>query len=388
MNIHSFTSKKTGRIVNSDVSGNPYCFIPDGLPPGWENEKDIYKLLVEAHSKLSHLDGTGMHLPNSMLLIKPLHHLEAQASSALEGTITHPQQQMLFDIEENELTVSEDDRNDLLEVSNYKKALNIRDNEFCDLPICKRLMKELHRILLDGVRGESRDPGSFRRLPVQIGRPARFVPPPAQEIDDLLDNLEKFINDDTTYDPLVKAFIAHYQFETIHPFLDGNGRVGRLLLSLMIKEQCKLHQEWLYLSPYFNRNKEEYITRLFQVSANAEWTEWLEFCLKGVISESDATERRCQSLLSIQALYHEKINNSSVNNNRLNQIVDNLFVSPLVTNQILQNHYGITRQTAYADIQFLVKEKILSESDIRYKRSKVYFSEEILNIIYGDEGLF
>lgn len=384
MDVKQFAENIPGKLVElSSIRGVTHSFIPDVLPPEWAQEKELYKLIIEANTELARLDGIGHHLPNPQLLITPLHHLEAQMSSALEGTVTHPQQQMLFDMELDEVVHDPEKRSDLQEVSNYKTALRIRTSEYGKLPISLRLVKGLHSILMEGVRGENKNPGEFRRLPVQIGRPARFVPPPANEVLRLMDNLEKFIHLDTPqYDPLVKAFIVHYQFEAIHPFSDGNGRVGRLLLSLMIEEYCHLSNQWLYLSPYFKKHRSDYLDNLLTVSTKNDWISWLEFCLLGVIEESKNTQSRCEKLLRLSRTFHELLGQCGKNNARLMDIVDSLLDFPTITLPYLQKKYDVSRVTAYKDVQCLIDLGIVTEASFRSGRAKVYLSTLIFNVIF------
>jgi Fic family protein len=168
-------------------------------------------------------------------------------SSSLEGTYATPEQLLLFEIEPREPKSSKDPVNSWREVSNYSRALRIGQDLLSDLPISLRLIKELHKELLRGVRGENKNPGNFRRTQVHIGSDRRFIPPPPTKVKDCLNDLELYIHTENNIDPLIAAFMVHYQFETIHPFMDGNGRVGRLLLSLMIFQNCNLKSPWLYL---------------------------------------------------------------------------------------------------------------------------------------------
>jgi len=246
-------SLMTGRLVPvpKGFADAQVAFIPDPLPPKWEWPGHLWKLLVQARKCLSSLDGTGKHLPNPEILLHPLQSREAQLSSQLEGTITDPQQQVLFEADPQYPISKNDPNNAFQEVANYRRALRVRLEGKNDLPLSLRLARELHAILMAGVRGSDQRPGEFRKIQNQIGSPARFVPPPPENLDETLDAFEKYLHSDDGFDPLVRAFFAHYQFEAIHPFRDGNGRVGRLLLSLMIAEWCELSSQWLYMSPFF-----------------------------------------------------------------------------------------------------------------------------------------
>ena len=199
-----------------------------------------------------------------ILIIVPLQRREAQLSLQLEGTVTEPRQQMLFEIAPRESQSVDDPANSYKEISNYHKALQKYGRIKEELPVSLRLIRNLHHILMDGVRGSDQKPGEFRSLQNMIGTPPRYVPPPANELPNALDDLEKYIHKDHKIDVLVNAFLVHYQFEAIHPFRDGNGRVGRLLLSILIETWCDHNYPWLYMSAYFNANRREYIDRLLR----------------------------------------------------------------------------------------------------------------------------
>ncbi len=202
---------------------------------------------------------------------------------------------------------------------------------------------------MTGVRGSDKNPGEFRKYQNQIGRPARYVPPPAPELLALLDNLERSLHADWELDPLVKAFVIHYQFEAIHPFMDGNGRVGRLLLAICIAEWFALENQWLYMSAYFDDNKDEYLDHLLTVSTSADWTGWIEFCLRGVVVQAIDTQRRCDALLKLHRKFHSQLAKTK-GSVRLSAVVDQLFVSPVLTAATIQKAHEVTYPTARADL--------------------------------------
>jgi Fic family protein len=178
------------------------------------------------------------------------------------------------------------------------------------LPLSLRLIRELHKILLTGVRGREKAPGAFRRVQVAIGATRQFVPSPRDRLMPCLDALEKYLHvKHSSYDPLVDCFLVHYQFLTIHPFMDGNGRVGRLLLALMLHRCCGLSKPWLYLSEYCDKHRDEYMERLFKVSTESAWDEWIEFCLRGARTQAEETIVRCQRLLKIREDFMDRIEN-------------------------------------------------------------------------------
>ncbi len=326
-------------------------FVPNPLPPKWSWPERLWSSLVAARSALASLDGVGKHLPNPEILIWPLQRREAQLSSQLEGTITNPQQQVLFEADPKYPISPSDPANAYREVFNYREALRLRLDGRNQLPLSLRLMRDLHTVLMDGVRGSNQQPGQFRTIQNQIGRPARFVPPPPSHLPEALDELEKYLHvKDSPFDPLVRAFLVHYQFETIHPFCDGNGRVGRLLLSVMIAEWCGLSSQWLYMSPFFEKNRNNYMDLLKGVSTHGAWDLWIEFCLDGVISQAKDTEKRCDRLLQLHRDFHSRLKGGSV---RLSQLVDNLFQNPVITVSRYSKQFVVSYPTARSDLKKL-----------------------------------
>jgi Fic family protein len=381
MDIQEFTTNKTGALVplpggRADVS---HAFVPSPVLPDdeWAWSVEMWRLLVEARSCLASLDGTGKHLPNPEILLRPLQMREAQLSSQLEGTITDPQKQALFQADPRYPTSVTDPTNAYREVFNYGRALRMKlDGE---VPLSKRVIRELHSILMDGVRGYQEQPGEFRTIQVQIGHPARYVPPPPQYIELLMDDFEKFMHTSDSRDPLVRALLGHYQFEAIHPFRDGNGRVGRLLLALSIAEWCGLSSQWLYMSAYFERHKKEYMDLLLRVSTHGSWDLWLKFGLEGVISQARDTERRCERLLALHRDFHERLKGGSV---RLSAIVDRLFDTPVVMVTNVKQTFKVTYPTARADLAKLEGLGIITR--LHEMPTITYYCDPIFDVINDD----
>ena len=238
-------------------------------------------------------------LPNADLFLYFYVRKEALLSSQIEGTQSSFSDLLLFEADEAP-NVSPDD---VGEVTNYVAAMNLGLERLNKLPLSSRLLRELHAILMQGVRGETKNPGEFRRSQNWIGgsRPgnARFVPPPPDKVPDLMSDLEKFIHaDDLAEAPLIKAALVHVQFETIHPFLDGNGRLGRLLIALILVESEALSAPLLYLSLYLKARRDDYYALLSKVRFEGAWDEWLEFFLDGVVETSEQAVRTAQRLLT------------------------------------------------------------------------------------------
>lgn len=381
MDITQFAAGTPGELIAiSGLHGSEYAYLPAPLPPRWEWPVSMWPLLMQARIALATLNGVGTYLPDPQLVLRPIQFREAVRSSSLEGTYTQPQQQALFELDPDALDESERKNDAYREISNYDRALRSYFDQQQELPLSLRLIRRLHEVLMTGVRGADKEPGAFRRVQVHIGRPPRFVPPPAHQLSGCLDALEKYLHlEERAYDPLVDAFLVHYQFEAIHPFRDGNGRVGRLLLSAMIAERCGMSAPWLHMSSYFDANRDEYIDRLFNVSAQADWQSWIEFCLKGVIYQAKDTEARCRRLLALRQEFQSRVL-SLKGSYRLGDIVDSLFQNPVLQIPYIRSKYTTTYPTAKADVEKLVKVGILVEPEARRRRT--FYSPQIMQIIY------
>lgn len=398
MDISQFIAPDTGQLVRiSGIRDAEHAFVPAPLPPVWEWPEVLWPLLMAAHRALASLDGIGTYLPEPQLILRPLQFREAVRSSSLEGTYTQPVQQALFEFDPAAVAGDEPTMDSYREISNYGRALRLYFETTDRLTLSLHLIRQLHYILLEGVRGGNQDPGGFRQIQNQIGRPPRYVPPPPDHMLDCLNDFERYLTLDigqyapfhtpldhgqynAIYDPLVNAFLVHYQFEAIHPFLDGNGRVGRLLLSIMIAESCRMSVPWLQMSPYFDANKDEYIDRLFEVSTKAGWNEWIEFCLIGVVQQAEDTHARCVKLLTIQQDFKSRLSEVGGNLSLL-AIVDDLFRVPVLNAPFVAEKYGVSYPTARSYIDTLVRADIVTEWPHK-SRPKTFVCPRILDIIY------
>lgn len=372
-----------GSLKRINIQNNQdWAFIPAPLPSKWDPSTDIWPLLIEAREELARLDGIGRHMPNHELLLSPLQHREALRSSSLEGTFATPEQLFLYGIDPKEPKSSRDPVNDWREVFNYSRALRIGQKLLDEIPFSLRFISALHKTLLDGVRGNQKDPGNFRKSQVHIGSDRRFIPPPHTDALQCLYTLEEYLHQNNEIDPLVFCFMVHYQFETIHPFLDGNGRVGRLLLSLMIYELCDLINPWLYLSAYFDKYKDEYIDGLFRVSTSGDWSNWLSFCLRGTALQAKDAIIRFDKLVALRDKYKQICLDRGCSI-RLTEIIDRLFTTPIITIPRVADMFSISYPTARADIHDLINTGILTESTTQ-KRPKAYFASEVMDYAYSE----
>jgi Fic family protein len=345
----------------------------------------LLDLLLEAWDSVGALNGIGRTLPNPELLLRPLQEREAIQSSILEGTYTTPEEVLLFEKNPIKPKSENDPANGWTEVANYKKSLRAGYLHLAERPLTLNLIRDLHRNLMTGVRGREKTPGEFRKLQVGIGSDYRFIPPPPQQIPELLDGLEKYINAEVPKrDRLAQAFFAHYQFETIHPFTDGNGRVGRLLLALMLYRLCEHQMPWLYLSPFFERYKDEYVGKLFRISSSGEWSEWMEFCLRGTIASAKDGIRRCEMLKILKEKYLQRVSGEATT--RTHRLVEGLFQDPILRIVDVKQACDVAYQTAKGDIEVLQKVGILKQLPDLYPAC--FYAWEIFQIAYRDQPEF
>ncbi len=379
-----FSDKSPGQLWELSVhERRDWAFIPNPLPSEWEMSGEVWELLVQAREALGRLDGIGRAMPNYNLLLTPLQRREALTSSSLEGTYATPEQLLLFELDPKAPQSATSPESSWQEVANYSKALELGREILTEQPISLNMIRQMHHELLAGARGADKTPGSFRQTQVHIGSDRRFIPPPPHEVMPCLFDLESAIRREKTINPLIFCFMSHYQFETIHPFLDGNGRVGRLLLSLMIYQQCNLKHPWLYLSSFFERYKDEYIDLLFKVSAKGDWSSWIKFCLRGTVEQAADSIRRFDALLVLRSQYMEQLKLVG-GNIRLSLMIEYLFErSPAITASQAAKTFEISDPTARSDIERLVTVGILTESKIT-ERPKIFIAPDIFKIVFGD----
>lgn len=386
MKLEDFAGYKNGSVVPiTTEKGSNWAFVPEALPNKWELTKSLWRLLNEARDRVARLEQIHGILPDPRLLLRPLQQREAMRSSNLEGIYSSAEELALFEAQQNSekprLPRSKDE-SDRLEIVNYSDALKFGNNWLVQKkPFDEKLILELHRILLTGVRGKEKIPGKFRQKQVFVRGGNQYVPPPPEHLTECLSQFVSYItSDDDTYDPLVRAFIVHYQFEAIHPFEDGNGRVGRVLLSLCVSRWVKLTLPWLYMSEYYERHQHDYYRLLYNVSTNSEWDEWIEFCLVGAIEQSINSIQRCRKLKTLRDDYLTRVGHK---NSRMHAIIDRLFSGPILQSRFIMELCKVSRETARSDLRKLEVASVIEPvADVH---PKTYLAPEILKIAYGDE---
>lgn len=380
MNPDEFRSSPSGKVIRSP-SGF-WAFVPNPLPPVLDWSNPLAQTLSDADRALGALAGLSNALPNPHLLVRPFVRREAVLSSRIEGTRASLADLYAFEAKQVALL---DAPSDVQEVHNYVTALEYGLKRLDTLPMSLRLIRELHARLMKGVRGEGMTPGEFRRSPNWIGpvgstlETAVFVPPPPNEMQETLGQFEQFLHNESNLPPLVRLGLIHYQFEAIHPFLDGNGRVGRLLISLLLGAWELLPEPLLNLSVYFERNRREYYDHLLAVSQRGAWQAWLEFFLRGIAEQSRDAVQRIQKLQALREQYRTRVQQTRAAA-RLLQVVDLLFAQPLVTVAVVQDALKIHFPNAQRYVEQLVVAGILKEITGR-ERNRIYRAEEIFRAI-------
>ncbi|MEW5938293.1 MAG: Fic family protein [Chloroflexota bacterium] len=331
MNPQDFISPTSGQVTRTPKGY--WAFIPAPLPPQINWTSNLASLLGEAERALAELAWVGKNFPEPHVMVRSFIAQEAVMSSRIEGTRASLDD--VYNFEAGQLSFLEPN-SDVQEVHNYIVALDYGLSRLETLPVSLRLIRELHQKLMTGVRGDMWKPGEFRRTQNWIGpagstlETAPYVPPPVEEMMKALDELEKFIHAPSELPPLVRVGLIHYQFEAIHPFLDGNGRVGRLLIMALLFQWGLLPQPLLYLSAYIEKHRSEYYARLLAVSQRGQWEEWLVFFLTGVRDQSREAARRVQALQTLRENYQQRFVRKR-DSARLNKLVDYLIGHPIVT---------------------------------------------------------
>jgi len=376
MNPNDFRSPEAGQVI---LTQNGYhAFIPAHLPPNLVWSLPLISALSEAERDLSRLAALTGAFPFPRLLIQPFMRREAVLSSRIEGTRATLAE--LYTYESAQLSFLEPE-DDVREVHNYVTALDYGLERLKTLPISLRLIREIHEKLMHGVRGGNLTPGEFRRTQNWIGpagstiMTATYVPPPVDEMNQALGDLEKFIHMGTDVPVLARAAMIHYQFEALHPFLDGNGRVGRLLMALLFTEWNILPQPLLNLSVYFERYRQEYYDHLLAVSQRGDWEVWLRFFLRGVSSQAHDSLVRMQRLEAIRTKY-EPLVKSDRNSERMGAVLDFLFARPILSTKQLAENVGMPFKTARQYIEKLAKAGILREVTGN-ARNQIYRADDI-----------
>lgn len=375
------THNRAGKYVHQ-LTGYD-AFIPTDLPPDppVNMDAEMIRLLSLADRKLGRLDGVTQILPNPDLFVGMYVQKEAVLSSQIEGT-----QASFVDV----LQVDADTaakRQDVEEVVNYVKAMKYGMNRLETLPLSLRLLREIHGILLSGVRGSQRNPGDFRTSQNWIGSSgyslatASFVPPPVAEMTSALGHLENYMYSESDIPHLIRIALIHAQFETIHPFLDGNGRMGRLLIAFWLYQQQILKYPLLYISYYFKKNRTEYYDRLMNIRTKGDWEGWVKFFLEGVAQVADEATQSASEIMKLKEMIMEKIQKETSGKANSVLLLDLLFRMPIITINLVKDELKVSYPTAKALTEHFREAKIIRCIDDSILRNKRYIFTEYVTIL-------
>lgn len=354
------------------------------LPPKIDYEP-LINHIIKAHRAIAGLDSLLSALPNPNLLGRTMQTKEAVESSKIEGTQATINEVLAYEAEPDK---KEDikKKQDINEVINYRQALDLGVKNLKTLPLSENLIKKLHATLLRSGRGVNKAPGEFRKIQVYIGKPgasmaeASYIPPAANAIIPLFSNLEKYLNSNEEKDKLVQIAIAHYQFEAIHPFLDGNGRVGRLIISLFLYEKKLISYPFLYLSEFFEEHRQDYYELLRGVSEKQDWESWIKFFLNALAIQAQKAEETGKKILKLHVAYKEKI--IAISSIYFNNLLEAIFIRPIFTTASLRPHVKIKNtQTFFSLVAKFVAAGILQEVNPKKKRNKVYVFTELIKLL-------
>lgn len=368
-----------GELVK--LSDRASAFLPHALPPKIDYSADLVNRIGSAMLSIGQLDGILRQLTNPFLLIRPFQLREAIASSQIEGTQTELRQLLMFQAAGQ----ADDAPGDVKEVTNYVRALAYGVSQPSERLISVSLIKEMHRLLLDDVRGKDQRPGELRTGQVWIagkGRTieeARFIPPPSTSVSGLLDDLATFMNTESQIPALLRLALVHYQFETIHPFSDGNGRIGRLLIPLLMVRWGVMSQPALYVSDFFNVNRNLYVDSLWRVSRDGAWQDWFDLFILALHSQAADAVRRGGALLNLLSLYRERYQRGRTSAAMLS-VIDRLFESPATTIPSIERALNVTYPTASKWVEAFVADGVLQEATNR-PRNRVFIATEIYDIL-------
>ena len=376
---------RAGTLV-SNLSGDAEykSFFPNPLPPEVvELDNEAEKLLIEANKKIAFLEGISSRIPNIELFVSMYVRKEALVSSQIEGT-----QCTLDDVLDP--NINENTNLDVSDVINYIKAYEYSVERLKELPLCNRLFKEIHSVLLQGVRGAEKAPGEFRTSQNWIGgagstiKNAKYIPPNPEDMLKAMSDLEKYINSEDELDSLIRAALIHYQFETIHPFLDGNGRVGRLLIILFLIQEKLLSSPVLYISCFLKMNRVEYYDRMTEVRNKGNYEQWIKFFLSVIAQAADDAIETIDRITQLHNRSTEMFKElSAVAEPKVLKLFEYIEKNPIIDTQKTANVLGFSYNTTAKYIDYLCEKGILKQT-AKAGKANVYSYEDYLNILRKD----
>lgn len=386
MDVELMRGSPIGRVVPVRVydarDGETYdhfAYIPDPLPATVDLTPPSWKVIADAQTAIGRLDGAVSELPNPMLLVRPLIRREAVSTSALEGTYSEIDELLGAEVSREEL------QGDVREVMNYVSAAEAGIAMLSERPVSTNMIHRLHGILLRGVRGDSGETGRIRSGQNWIGpRECRitestFVPPPAEELVEGLSEWEKWIHNDDDLPLLLRAALGHYQFETLHPYTDGNGRLGRLIIVLQLIGEAMMSHHMMTISPYFERRRDEYMRHLRAVTATGDYEPWIQFFCEGLRESAVHGLTRIRRFQDMRATAVQRLRDDNLRGLAI-QIAEDLIGYPVLTVPQVEERYGVSYQAANKAVKKLVQRGILSETTGK-TYGRLFAAEEFLKML-------
>lgn len=378
---------RAGRKIKQGSGNTEYlCFVPANLPPQnppIQYDDELIYLISEANRFIGRLDEVTDNLISPSYFVYMYARKEATLSSQIEGT-----RATFSDLIKAEAGMADEVPNDVQEIKNYIKATNYGFERLETLPLSLRLIREIHAILMTGVRGENKTPGEFRRSQNWVGgysiNTASYIPPSVEYLNVCLDNFEKFMHENDRMSPLVKVALIHSQFEMIHPFLDGNGRVGRLLIAFYLSANHILHKPTLYISKFIKRNRQTYYDCLSNIHAKGDYESWIKFFLAGVIETAQEAVEIARDITILRETDLRKIGGLGRTSENAMAIYEGLFDKPTISIEEAMSKLGISAATSGRLLDRLCEEGILSNLDNR-KRKKVFVYKRYIDIFSREE---
>ncbi len=373
---------RSGRYISNmagEVAYQSFCPAPLPPKPALDISTDILCLLIEASRNLQKLDVASQLIPSTELFVSMYVRKEALLSSQIEGT-----QCTLEDVLDPELDINTN--LDVADVINYVKATQYALGQLKKLPICNRLLKSIHAVLMEGVRGQEKNPGEFRRSQNWIGptgcslKDARYIPPNVEDMNESMSALEKYINENQEYDPLIQSALIHYQFETIHPFLDGNGRISRLLILLYLMNQKLLSKPVIYVSYFLKRNQIEYYDRISEVRRSGNYEQWVKFFLEAVNTAASDAVKSIEQLSALHDLNLKLLPKATRSKDNVRAVFDYLEQHPIIDIKHTATALGVSYNTVSTVVKKLMELDILRETT-NAARNRVFAYEKYLAIL-------
>ena len=363
-------------------------YLYNSFPPKIEQDKEIFKLVSEARTELGRYDGFLSSMLNSDILLSPLFLKEAVLSSKIEGTQSTLTEVLEFESDTSkQKNLSQEKGLDIKEILNYRYALAVAIKLLKKYPLSQKVLKDSHKVLMKGVRGGT-NLGEYRKVPVWIGpnksdiKVARFIPITADKIPSAMSSLEKFLHYSNEYDDLIKIAVLHAEFEAIHPFLDGNGRLGRMLIPLYLADKKLLSSPSFYISQYFEKNRESYYDLLLEVSKSNDWLSWCKFFIKGIIEQSQDNFKRAKAINNYYRELKEKIPRITKSQYGI-AALDFIFKKNYFSSPVFYKDSKIPKQTAVRLLNVLEKEKILHCVHGLGRNPNFYVFKKLIDIADG-----